>query len=71
VQKGLKSYLRERLRELKAEITAIHLKYKVSSLEELDSKINKGELGESDTFEDFTRLDYLESEEEKVKEKLL
>jgi len=38
----------------------------VSSLEEFDKKINKGELNESDTFEDFTRLDYLESEEEKL-----
>lgn len=38
VQKGLKAYLKERLRELKAEITAIHLKYKVSSLEEAVQK---------------------------------
>ena len=38
----------------------------MSSLEEFDKKINKGELNESDTFEDFTRLDYLESEEEKL-----
>lgn len=67
LQKGLKAYLRERLRELRAEITSIHLKYKVSSLEEFDRKINKGELNESDTFEDFTRLDYLESEEEKLR----
>jgi hypothetical protein len=67
VEFGLKAYLREKLRELRAEITTIYLKYKVSSLEELDQKISKGSLSESDTFEDFTRLDYLESEEEEIR----
>ena len=66
VEEGLKAYSRERLRELRAEITAIYLRYGVSSLKEFDEKINKGELNESDTFDDFTRLDYLESEEEKI-----
>ncbi|HJH27166.1 MAG TPA: hypothetical protein C5S37_10470 [Methanophagales archaeon] len=66
-EEGLKAYSRERLRELRAEITAIYLRYGVSSLAEFDGKINKGELRESDTFDDFTRLDYLESEEEKLR----
>ncbi|MCD6455356.1 MAG: hypothetical protein J7K81_00975 [Methanophagales archaeon] len=67
-EEGLKAYSRERLRELRAEITAIYLRYGVSSLAEFDEKINnKGELRESDTFDDFTRLDYLESEEEKLR----
>jgi hypothetical protein len=66
----LKAYLKDKLRELRAEIVSIHLKYKVSSLEEMDGKINKGELNESETFEDFTRLDYLESEEGKVRRSL-
>lgn len=59
--------MRERLRGLMAEITAICLKYGVSSLEELDKKINRGELSESDTFDDFTRLDYLEGEKDKIR----
>jgi hypothetical protein len=59
--------LRERLRGLRVEITAICLKYGVSSLKELDEKINRGELSESDTFDDFTRLDYLESEKDKLR----
>ncbi len=66
-EEGLKAYLRERLRGLMAEITTIYLKYGVSSLEELDEKINGGELSESDTFDDFTRLDYLEGEKDKLK----
>ncbi len=64
---GLKAYLKDKLRELGAEITSIYLKYDVSSLEELDKKVNLGELGETDTFEDFTRLDYLDAETEKIK----
>ena len=64
---GLKAYLRERLRGLRVEITAIYLKYGVSSLKELDEKINRGELSESDTFDDFTRLDYLEGEKDKLR----
>ena len=65
-EEGLKAYLRERVRGLKAEITAIYLKYGVSAIEELDEKINIGELSESDTFDDFTRLDYLEGEKDKI-----
>ncbi len=66
-EEGLKAYSRERLRELRAEITAIYLRYGVPSLEEFDEKINRGELNESDTFDDFTKLDYLECEEEKLR----
>lgn len=66
-EEGLKSYLREKVRGLKAEITAIYLKHGVSSMEELDEKINKGELSESDTFDDFTRVDYLEGEKDKIR----
>ncbi|MCL6447268.1 MAG: hypothetical protein K6U04_03825 [Armatimonadetes bacterium] len=66
-EEGLKAYLREKRREIRAEIISIYAKYKVFSLKELDQKISRGELTESDTFEDFTRLDYLESEEDKLK----
>lgn len=65
LHKGLMAYLKERLRELRTEINVIHLKYHISSLEDFDIKINRGEFSETDTFEDFARLDYLESEEEK------
>ncbi|MFV9677651.1 MAG: hypothetical protein ACNYVW_08380 [Methanosarcinales archaeon] len=67
VEEGLKAYLKERLRGLKAEITAIYLRYGVSSIDELDKKINEGELSESATFDDFTMLDYLEGEKDKIK----
>ena len=67
VGEGLKAYLKERIRGLKAEITAIYLRYGVSSIGELDEKINRGELSESDTFDDFTRLDYLEGRKDKIR----
>lgn len=66
-QEGLKAYLREKLREVRAEITSIYLKYGVASLEQLDARINASRLDETDTFEDFTRLDYLEHEAEKIR----
>ncbi|MBC7325245.1 MAG: hypothetical protein H5T99_08015 [Moorella sp. (in: Bacteria)] len=67
-REGLKAYLREKLREVRAEITSICLKYRVASLEQLDARISAGRLDETDTFEDFTRLDYLEAEAEKIKD---
>lgn len=66
VKEGLKAFLREKLRELRAEIMYLHAKYGISSIKELDEKINAGEVSESDTFEDLTRLDYLEYEEDKI-----
>jgi len=70
MREGLIALLEKRYRELRAEILTIYLKYKVSSLEEMDEKIIKGELSETETFDDFTKLDYLESEAEKIKEAL-
>jgi hypothetical protein len=68
MREGLRVLLEKRFHELRVEIVTIHLKYKVSSLEELDGRINRGELSETETFEDFTRLDFLESEADKIKE---
>jgi len=70
VKKGVKAYLEMELRKVKAEIYGVFSKYKVGSFKELDEKISSGELSETETFEDFTKLDYLESKREKI-EKLL
>jgi len=42
----------------------------VSSIEELDEKIRRRELVETEVFEDLTRLDYLLDREEKLKKLL-
>nr|MDO8097721.1 hypothetical protein [Candidatus Njordarchaeota archaeon] len=70
VKRGVKAYLETELRKIRSEMLNILVKYKVDSLKELDDKVSKGELSESDTFDDFTRLDYLESMKEKI-ERLL
>ena len=68
MSEALRALLEKKFHELRVEIVTIHLKYKVSSLEERDGRINKGELSETETFGDFTRLDFLESEADKIKE---
>jgi hypothetical protein len=70
MREGLRALLEKRFHELRVEIITIYLKYKVSSIEELDEKINRGELSETETFGDLTRLDFLESEADKIKEML-
>ncbi|RZN43512.1 MAG: hypothetical protein EFT35_01105 [Methanophagales archaeon ANME-1-THS] len=68
MKEGLRALLEKKYRELRVEILTLYQKYKVSSIEELDEKINRGELSETETFEDFTRLDFLEGEADKIKE---
>jgi len=67
VRRGVKAYLEMELRKVSAEINSIFSKYGVRSFEELDERISKGQLSETDSFEDFTRLDYLEDSREKLK----
>lgn len=66
IKNGVKAYLESELRRLNADIIIIHNRYGVKSLEELDKKISRGALSETDTFEDFTKLDYLEAKKEKI-----
>ncbi|MGB9760475.1 MAG: hypothetical protein ACP5KW_09995 [Thermoproteota archaeon] len=70
IRKGVRTYLEMELRKVRAEIYSILSKYNVKSFNELDEKISSGKLSETDTFEDFTKLDYLETTKEKI-EKLL
>jgi hypothetical protein len=66
VKRGVKAYLETELRKIRSEMLDVLVKYKVGSLKELDAKVSRGELSESDTFDDFTKLDYLESMKEKT-----
>ena len=60
LQQSLISLLEQRLREVKAEIFAITGRYKIASIEEMDSRYHEGTLEEADTWQDFQRLDHLE-----------
>lgn len=70
VRKGVKAYLEMELRRVRVELSSILSKYGVTSFIEFDERISKGEFSETDSFEDFTRLDYLGSMREKL-ERLL
>ena len=69
-REALRQYILSELRHVKLESRLIMARYGVSSIEELDEKIRRGELEESEVFEDLTRLDYLLDREKKL-EKLL
>lgn len=68
IKNGVKAYLESELRHINAETNIVYNRYGVASLNELDEKINKGELNETETFEDFTKLDYLEAKKEKIEQ---
>jgi len=70
VRRGVRAYLEMELRKVNSELLGLYSKYGVKSLGEMDKKITKGELNETETFDDFTKLDYLESLRDKI-EKLL
>jgi len=66
IRRGVRAYLELELRRLNSEIMALYRRYNVKSLKELDEKISRGELSETDTFDDFTRLDFLEAKRDEV-----
>ncbi|RSN73038.1 MAG: hypothetical protein DSO07_12460 [Thermoproteota archaeon] len=70
IKNSIKAYLESELRRVNAEINTLYTRYGVTSLKELDEKINEGKLSETETFEDFTRLDYLEARKEKIEQLL-
>ncbi len=69
-REALRQYILSELRRVRLESRLIMARYGVSSIEELDEKIRRGELEESEVFEDLTRLDYLLDREKRL-EKLL
>ncbi len=69
-REALRQYILSELRHVRLESKLIMARYGVSSIEELDEKIRRGELEESEVFEDLTRLDYLLDREKRL-EKLL
>ena len=69
-REALRQYILSELRHVRLESKLIMARYGVSSIEELDEKIRRGELEETKVFEDLTRLDYLLDREEKLKKLL-
>jgi len=53
-REALRQYILSELRRVRAEIKLIMARYGVSSIEELDEKIRRGELEETEVFENLT-----------------
>ena len=66
IQQGVHQFLETEVRNFSIEISKIVVKYGVSSFNELWDKIEKGEVSESECFDDLTRLEYLELERDKI-----
>jgi hypothetical protein len=66
-KESLKVYLKKKMREYSVEILEICRKYGVKSAKEFEELYKSGKLNEEDTLDDFFRLDYLESQIEKIK----
>jgi hypothetical protein len=66
VKQGLRSVLERQLREVKAEIFALHGRYGVSSVEEMEAHYQDGSLEEADSWRDLQRLDHLEHKRDRL-----
>lgn len=67
---SLRSLLEHRLRHVRAEIFAITGKYEVSSVDEMDSQLQAGDLDEAESWQDFQKLDHLEYKRDRLIEML-
>ena len=60
VRHGLRSFLEDQLREVKAEIFKITGFYGVSNVEEMEARYREGTLEEAESWQDLQHLDHLE-----------
>lgn len=60
IQESLKFYLEKKLREIKTEIFKIYGRYRVTSIEALESLFESGTIEEKDALDDYHKLDHLE-----------
>ena len=66
VNQSVKAYIRSELGKIESQLYLLYHKYKIKSIQELEHAIEKGEVVESDVFDDLTKIDYLESEKIKM-----
>jgi len=67
VAAGVKAYVKSELGKIEAKLHVLYHKYNIKSIKDLERAIEKGEVVESDVFEDLTRIDYLEAEKTKLR----
>jgi hypothetical protein len=66
-RRSLRAYLQQDLREVQAEILRLCARYGVSDSEGMLAQYRSGKLPETDTWEDFFRLDHLEARRRELK----
>ncbi len=66
-RESLKLFLEEKLKKLEIERFAITKKYGVSSIDEMEKFYREKKISEKDSWEDFFRLDHIETEIETTK----
>jgi hypothetical protein len=66
-RESLETYLHIRLKRCESELFNLARKYGVSSIEDFEEGYKRGNIGEERTWEDFFRLDHLESKRESLK----
>ena len=69
-RESLETYLHIRLKRCESELFNLTRKYGVSSIEDFGKEYRIGTIEEDGTWEDFLRLDHLESERESLKNAL-
>jgi hypothetical protein len=67
IREGIRHYLEFEVRKLNAEITKICAAHGVRSFDELWDKLERGEISESECFDDLTKLEYLELKVETIR----
>lgn len=67
IREGIHHYLEFELRNLNVEISKIHAKHKIRSFNELWGMLERGEISESECFDDLTKLELLELRAETIR----
>ena len=66
MRESLRSFLEQQLRGLNAEVFILHLRYGVSSVEDMEARYQGGTLDEADSWRDLQRLDRLEFQRDEL-----
>lgn len=67
MRESLKTYIEHKIAALEVEIFTIARKYGIKDVFELDKKIQEGFVSEHEAYDDYFRLDHLESERQTLK----
>ena len=71
-RESIKNFLEKKLLETKSELFALANKYGVKSVREFEKLAEKGKIRENaETRDDFFQIDYLQTQEERIKKALI